>query len=90
MQLISLGKDLAIVALPGEIFVKLGLAIKAASPFRHTLIAELTNGSIGYIPHRDACPQGHCEIVSARDVAGSGENLAEAALRLLKGLHSGS
>ena len=47
VQAIAFSDDLAIVALPGEIFVELGLAIKAASPFKHTFIAELANGSIG-------------------------------------------
>ena len=72
--------------LPGEIFVELGLAIKAASPFRYTLIAELANGSIGYIPNREAYPQGNYEVVSARGEAGSGEKLVDAALNLLRNL----
>jgi hypothetical protein len=84
VQVISFSDDLAVVSLPGEIFVELGLAIKKASPFRHTLIAELANGSMGYVPNREAYPQGHYEVVSARAVAGSGERLAEEALRLLK------
>jgi hypothetical protein len=83
VQVISFSDDLAIVALPGEIFVELGLAIKKASPFKHTLIAELANGSIGYVPNREAYPQGNYEIVSARGEAGSGEKLVETALRLL-------
>src|SRR5690606_18434057 len=33
---VALGSDLAIVCLPGEVFVDLGLAIKQASPFRQT------------------------------------------------------
>jgi hypothetical protein len=86
VQVIALGDDLAWVSLPGEIFVELGLAIKKASPFRHTMIAELANGSIGYIPNKEAYPQGNYEVVSARCAAGSGEMLVEAALRLLSGL----
>jgi hypothetical protein len=83
VQVIALGDDLAWVSLPGEIFVELGLAIKKASPVRHTLLAELANGSIGYIPDRGAYPQGNYEVVSARCAEGSGEMLVEAALRLL-------
>ncbi len=84
VQAIALSDDLAIVALPGEIFVELGLAIKAASPFKHTFIAELANGSIGYVPNREAYPQGNYEVVSARGAEGTGERLVEEALRLLK------
>ncbi len=84
VQIIALGNQLAWVSLPGEIFVELGLAIKKGSPFRHTLIAELANGSIGYIPDKPAYAQGNYEVVSARCGEGSGEKLVEAALRLLR------
>jgi hypothetical protein len=86
VQVIALGDQVAWVSLPGEIFVELGLAIKKASPFRYTLIAELANGSIGYIPDRPAYAQGNYEVVSARCAAGSGEVLVEEAVRLLKEL----
>jgi hypothetical protein len=84
VQVISLGDQLAWVSLPGEIFVELGLAIKKDSPYAHTMIAELANGSIGYIPNKSAYPQGNYEVVSARCAEGSGELLVESALRLLK------
>ncbi|MEQ1861917.1 MAG: neutral/alkaline non-lysosomal ceramidase N-terminal domain-containing protein [Chthoniobacteraceae bacterium] len=86
VQVVAFSDDLAIVSLPGEIFVELGLAIKAASPFKHTFIAELANGSAGYIPNREAYPQGNYEVVSARCEVGSGERLVETALGLLKEL----
>jgi neutral ceramidase len=87
VQVIALGSDIAWVSLPGEIFVELGLAVKKGSPFRHTIIAELANGSIGYVPSRRAYAQGNYEVVSARCAEGSGEILVESALRLLKELH---
>ena len=86
VQVIALGDDLAWVSLPGEIFVELGLAIKKASPFRYTMIAELANGAIGYIPNQEAYSQGNYEVVSARCAAGSGEMLVDAALKLLREL----
>jgi neutral ceramidase len=86
VQVIALGDDIAWVSLPGEIFVELGLAIKEASPFEHTIIAELANGSIGYVPTRRAYGEGNYEVVSARCARGSGEKLVEAAVGLLKGL----
>jgi hypothetical protein len=84
VQAITLGDDVAIVALPGEIFVELGLALKAASPFRRTLIVELANGAIGYIPNESAYAEGNYEVISARCAKGGGEMLVEAALRLLR------
>ena len=87
VQVFSLGDDLAFVALPGEIFVDLGLSIKKESPFRHTIIAELANGSIGYVPTRRAYEQGNYEPVSARCAAGSGEKIVDATLRMLMDIH---
>ena len=84
VQVIAFSDGLAIVALPGEIFVELGLALKKASPFKHTFIAELADGSIGYIPNREAYPQGQYEVVSARCAEGSGEMLVDAAVKMLK------
>jgi neutral ceramidase len=87
VQVIALGHDIAWVSLPGEIFVELGLSIKAGSPFRQTIIAELANGSIGYIPTRRAYSEGNYEVVSARCAEGSGEILVESALRQLRKLY---
>ncbi|GEP42643.1 neutral/alkaline non-lysosomal ceramidase N-terminal domain-containing protein [Brevifollis gellanilyticus] len=83
VQVICFSDEVAILSMPGEIFVELGLAIKKASPFKHTFIAELANGSIGYVPNREAYPQGNYEVVSARGEAGSGEKLVEVAIKLL-------
>jgi hypothetical protein len=84
VQVIALGDRVAWVSLPGEMFVELGLAVKKASPFPYTLIAELANGSVGYVPDRAAYAQGNYEVVSARCAEGSGERLVEVAERLLK------
>jgi len=35
---------------PAELFTVLGLEIKRQSPFRHTVIAELSNDWVGYVP----------------------------------------
>lgn len=89
VQVIALSDEVAIVSLPGEIFVELGLAIKKQSPFKHTFIAELANGSMGYVPNKEAYPQGNYEVVSARGEVGSGEKLVEVALKLLNEAKAG-
>lgn len=88
VQVIALGREIAWVSLPGEIFVDLGLSVKAASPFQLTQIVELANGAIGYIPHRSAYAEGNYEVISARCAAGSGEKLVTAAVTLLRELHT--
>lgn len=86
VQVITLGDHIAWVGLPGEIFVELGRAIKVRSPFPLTIIAELANGSIGYVPDRRAYPEGAYEVISTRVAAGGGEKLVEAATRQLVAL----
>jgi len=88
VQVITMGDTLAWVSLPGEIFVELGLSIKAASPFAQTHIAELANGSIGYIPNRSAYSEGNYEVESARCAEGSGELLVQAAIKMLEELET--
>ena len=48
------------------------------------MIAELANGSVGYVPNRAAYSQGAYEVVSARVAEGSGEKLVDAALKQLR------
>ncbi len=74
--------DLAIVGLPGEIFVELGLAIKAASSAPSTAVVGLANGYLGYVPDRAGYEQGGYETWAARSSAvepGTGEALVAAA-----------
>jgi len=87
VQVVSLGRDIAWVALPGEVFVELGLNIKAASPFRQTNIVELAYGDTGYIPNRSAYAEGQYEVVSTPYAEGDGEMLVRTAIRLLTELH---
>lgn len=47
---IRIGDDFAIVTNPVELFCGIGINIKKRSPFRHTLVAEQTNGAHGYVP----------------------------------------
>jgi len=83
IEVIILGK-LAIVCIPGEFFVELGLEIQRNSPFEHTLVVEALSGSIGYIPTRKAYEEGGYQpSVGARLVPGSGERIVEGALILL-------
>lgn len=89
VQVITVGNELAFVSLPGEIFVELGQSIKKASPYPFTMLVELANGSIGYVPNRSAYPESNYEVWSARCAAGSGEMLVGAAVRMLSAMYHG-
>lgn len=86
VQAFRLDRETAIVTLPAEIFVEIGLAIKAGSPFETTLVVELTNDSLAYIPTRKAFVEGSYEVVNSCVQPGSGEELVRAAIGLLEEL----
>jgi hypothetical protein len=88
IQVIALGDQCAIVGLDGEVFTELGMYIKGRSPYKYTMVVELTNGCIGYVPDRKAFVEGNYEPVSSRCGAGSGEILAGNALKMLNELKS--
>ena len=82
---ITLGDDLAIVILPGEVFVELGLAIKQGSPYRNTMVVELSNCvETIYVPTRAAYAGGSYEVTNSMVEPGTGEMLVETALGLLR------
>jgi hypothetical protein len=83
VQVFRLHPDVAIVLLPGEVFADLGLAIKRRSPFKHTLVIELSNDNPAYIPTEKAFKEGSYETVNSRITPGGGERLVEAAIQLL-------
>jgi hypothetical protein len=78
--------DAALVALPGEVFVELGLLIKEYSPFKSTMVVELANDSIHYVPTVKAFSEGSYEVVNSVVAPGGGELIAGAALDLLRQL----
>ena len=49
LQTITIG-ELAVVAIPCEVFAEIGLEIKRRSPFQTTFIIGLANGYNGYLP----------------------------------------
>jgi hypothetical protein len=86
VQAIRLGNDTALVGLPGEVFVDLGLAIKKASPFPNTMVVELSQDCPDYVPTRKAFAEGSYETVCSWIEPGGGEMLADCAVRLLQQL----
>jgi neutral ceramidase len=86
VQVFRLSNDVAIVGLPGEIFSELALTIKRTSPFKKTIVVELTNSHIAYVPTRKAFAQGSYETLNSRLAPGGGELMVESAMRQLKAL----
>jgi hypothetical protein len=86
VQALRIG-DLALVGVPGELLVELGLDIKARSPFAQTMVMYLANDSIGYIPGRSAFEGGGYEAHGSGLRVGEGERIADTAVTLLQGLY---
>jgi neutral ceramidase len=89
LVLLKLGKKVALVTNPNELFCEFGLAIKQNSPVQYTLVSELTNGAMGYVPTPQAFDEGGYEI---RKLPGNsflsfdaGEQIVNASLGLLQG-----
>jgi hypothetical protein len=83
VQAVRLDADTAVVCLPCEIFVELGLQIKRESPFKKTIVVEVCNDRPSYVPTQKAFGEGSYEVTNARVKAGAGEMLVHTALTLL-------
>ena len=91
LQALRLG-DVALLAVPGELFTALGLEIKRRSPFAHTIVVELANDYIGYIPDREAFALGGYQVwtgLHSLVAEGTGETIVDEAVRLLDSLSQG-
>jgi hypothetical protein len=84
VQVFRMDSETAIVGLPGEIFVELGLAIKKASPFKNTIVMTVCNDKTSYIPTRKAFTEGSYEVTNAVVKPGAGEMLVQTAVKLLR------
>ncbi len=65
LQALQIG-DLGIAAIPCEVFVEIGLAIKAQTPFAQSFTIELANGCNGYLPTEEQHGYGGYETWRAR------------------------
>ncbi|MBC7344726.1 MAG: neutral/alkaline non-lysosomal ceramidase N-terminal domain-containing protein, partial [Clostridia bacterium] len=85
LQAIRIG-DCALLAFPGELFVEIGLEIKAKSPFKYTYIVGYANGYVGYVPTKQAFEEGGYEAVTAQFVPETSDIVIEESLALLNSL----
>jgi hypothetical protein len=54
--------DLGLVTFGAETLTEIGMAIRAASPARHTMFVSVSNGCIGYLPTAEAHAEGGYEV----------------------------
>jgi len=82
---IALGPELALVVLPGEVFLEHGQAVRRGSPYAETIVAAYNDNTLQYIPTAAAFPDGEYEVDGGwRYIRpGEGERMADEAVRLL-------
>jgi hypothetical protein len=80
--------DVGVVGLGGEVFNEIGKAIKAASPFPHTLIITHCNGTAGYLPTKESYPDGGYGVDNSPFGPAAAKQVVEEAVRMLRGLRS--
>lgn len=64
LHVVVLG-DVALVFLPGEVFVEIGIDIKKMSPFKNTIVITMANDYFGYLPTRETFLEGGYEAVAS-------------------------
>ena len=88
VQVLRIG-DVALVGIPGELFVEWGLEIKKWSPIPFTLIVEQANESRGYLATWEALRRTGYEatpFVGTQLAPGAGQAIADAAFVMLREL----
>lgn len=89
IQAVRIG-DQAVVSMPFEVLVEIGLDIKERSPFPHTFLIEQANGSHGYLPPPNQHQLGGYEtwLSSARFQEDASVILTDHLLEMLEELRS--
>jgi hypothetical protein len=85
LQVMRIG-PVAVVGVPAELFTGLGVEIKRRSPFEHTVVVELANDWIGYLPDREAHRLGGYQVwtgLHSYAEPGTGERMVDRAVDLL-------
>ena len=85
---LKLSKSTALVFLPGEVLVKIGLELKSKSPFPNTIVVAYTNDYLGYVPPAEEYDKGGYEAKFPVTILkrGCAEKLVEEALKALNSL----
>ncbi len=84
IHVFKLDRKTAIVTMPGELFTEFGIGLKKRSPFPNTMLIELANADIAYLPTMQGFKEGDYEAINSRLIPGSGEKMVDSAIEILK------
>ena len=84
---IAIGGKMAISSNPAELFTEFGMKIKQNSPFKYSIVSELTNGACGYVPTTQAFAEGGYEVRKMKESSHlskkAGEIIVNTSIQLL-------
>jgi hypothetical protein len=78
--------DIAFLGINAEVLTEVGLAIKRASPFKHTFIITHCNGAAGYLPPKHLYGEGGYEITTSPFGPEAAELVVRKATKMLREL----
>ena len=86
LNAVQLADQLAFVTFPGELFDSLSVRMEDASPFNTTLLLGYCYHHINYLPSMAAFKYGSYEVDTTRFKPGTGEQVADTYVEMLKEL----
>lgn len=86
LNAVMLGEELAFVTYPGELFDSLSVRMEDNSPFQTTLLFGYCYHHMFYLPSMAAYKYGSYEVVTSRFLPGTGEQVADTFVEMLKEL----
>jgi hypothetical protein len=75
--------DIAFIGIGGEILTEIGMAIKAASPYKHTFVISHCNGAASYLPPEHLYIEGGYEIRSSPFAPQAADIVVKQAVKML-------
>jgi len=75
--------NVAFVGLGAEVLTEIGMAIKSASPFKHTIIITHCNGTAGYISPQHRYVEGGYEVETSPFASTAADRLVKRVVKLL-------
>ena len=86
LNAVTLGKELAFVTFPGELFDSISVRMEENSPFQTTLLLGYCYHHRNYLPSMAAFKYGSYEVDTTRFLPGTGEQVADTYVEMLKEL----
>jgi neutral ceramidase len=86
VRFLKVNDDLAVWAAPLELFCEIAIQVRGRSPFPRTFYFGYANGTLGYLPTRQALSEGGYEIDVTPFTERAGEDFAQGVTAYLQGM----